>query len=303
MHAWEQLQITLDYIDTHLEEKLKIEELAQMAALSPFYYQRLFKRLVKKPVMEYIKLRRMAKATEALLQQDKRILDIAMELGFASHEQFTKNFKDTFGLTPEAYRKAPVALNHMTKPQLLLNYTIIDQNVPLIADGIVLEISQKEIHHPRYYIGISTQAPVQLVEGLGTESGEDPLYSPWETFHNQKKDIPGLVQDAEEIGVAYPSQTPGSFCYFSGARAKSPDQPADYTSWTIEPGTYLVCTFEAESFEALIMDALYKAQQYLFNVWLKSHNLTTEPWSIEYYPQNTDEVTTMEVWVKPIEEK
>ncbi|MEG0378545.1 MAG: AraC family transcriptional regulator, partial [Eubacterium sp.] len=102
MHAWEQIQTTVDYIEDHLAETLKIEALAQMAALSPFYYQRLFKRLVKKTVMEYIKLRRLALATEALLQKDKRIVDVALELGFSSHEQFTKDFKDTFGMTPES---------------------------------------------------------------------------------------------------------------------------------------------------------------------------------------------------------
>ena len=61
MHAWEAIQTTLDYIETHMDEELKIEALAEQAALSPFYYQRLFSRLVKKPVREYIRLRRLAR--------------------------------------------------------------------------------------------------------------------------------------------------------------------------------------------------------------------------------------------------
>lgn len=105
-------------IDKHLGEELAIDNLAEMASLSPFYYQRLFKRLVKKPVGEYIKLRRMGKATEALLQKDSRILDIALELGFTSHEHFTRTFKETFGMTPEEYRRNPTTLNRMTKPEL-----------------------------------------------------------------------------------------------------------------------------------------------------------------------------------------
>jgi len=94
MHAWEQIQITVDYIEKHLSEEIKIENLAKLALLSQFYYQRLFSRLVKRPVNEYIKLRRLAKASEALLYKNRRILDIALDYGFSSHETLTRNFKD-----------------------------------------------------------------------------------------------------------------------------------------------------------------------------------------------------------------
>ena len=56
MHAWEQIQVTVDYIEDHIAEPFDIEKLANMAALSPFYYQRLFRRLVKKPPGEYLSL-------------------------------------------------------------------------------------------------------------------------------------------------------------------------------------------------------------------------------------------------------
>jgi AraC family transcriptional regulator len=48
MHAWETIEQSLNYIEEHLTE-----ELANIAGLSPFYFQRLFKRLVNKPVQEY----------------------------------------------------------------------------------------------------------------------------------------------------------------------------------------------------------------------------------------------------------
>ena len=145
MHAWEQIQITVDYIEEHLSEEIRINDLAKLASLSQFYYQRLFSRLVKRPVNEYIKMRRLAKASEALRNRNKRILDIALDFGFSSHETFTRAFKDTFGMTPEEYRANPVRLNSFVKPQLLLNYTLVDENVPLVAEGIVLEITRRTI--------------------------------------------------------------------------------------------------------------------------------------------------------------
>lgn len=66
----------------------------------------------------------MAKAMELLWQKDRRILDIAVELGFGFHEHFTRTFKDTFGMTPEVYRKNPLPLNHMTKPDQFIFYPL-----------------------------------------------------------------------------------------------------------------------------------------------------------------------------------
>ncbi len=38
MHAWEQIQQTIEFIEYHLDEEISIESLAKMASLSPFYY-------------------------------------------------------------------------------------------------------------------------------------------------------------------------------------------------------------------------------------------------------------------------
>ena len=300
MHAWEQIQQTLDFIENHLNEEISIKSLAKMASLSPFYYQRLFSRLVKKPVIEYIKLRRMARSTETLLQKDKRILDIALDLGFYSHEHFSRTFKDTFGMTPDEYRKNTKTLNRMTKPELLLHYTLIDEGVPLITDGIVLEINRQQIVEPIYFIGLKKDVPVQFIDGLGTESGVDPLDTLWRSLHEQKEVALGLSGDNEEIGVAYPCLEEGYFSYFAGAKSVQSEVPNGFMSWELPPGEYIVCSFEAENFEALVMDVLYKAQGYIYNTWLSNHKLQTEAFCAERYASHSPETTSMEIWLKLI---
>lgn len=79
MHAWEAIQTVVDSLEDHLAEPHFPEELAAIAALSPFYFQRLFSRLVKRPVNDYINMRRLAKACENLEDRTLRILDIALE--------------------------------------------------------------------------------------------------------------------------------------------------------------------------------------------------------------------------------
>lgn len=50
MHAWEAIQRSVDYVEEHLQENIRAEDLAEMVGVSPFYFQRLFKRLVNKPL-------------------------------------------------------------------------------------------------------------------------------------------------------------------------------------------------------------------------------------------------------------
>ena len=96
MHAWEAIEQSLTYIEEHLAEEISTEELANSVGLSPFYFQRLFKRLVNKPIQEYVKLRRLAKVIENLESTNQRILDIALDYGFSSHANFTRAFKEIF---------------------------------------------------------------------------------------------------------------------------------------------------------------------------------------------------------------
>lgn len=299
MHAWEQIQKTVDYIEEHISEEIRIETLAKIASLSQFYYQRLFSRLIKKPVNEYIKLRRLARASEALLNKNKRIIDIALDLGFSSHEFFTRTFKNAFGITPEEYRINPVRLNNFVKPQLLLKYTLIDENVPLIADGIVLEITRQRISSPQHFIGLIAEEPIDQMPG-GGETGIDMLGKLWDTFHESKPDICEIKPDGDELGVTYAGTREGYYCYFAGAEAISNEPVDDCASWRLQEGEYVICSFEAEDFEHLVMDAIYKAHKYLFETWLPNHRIATRPFAAERYASHEPGTTRMEIWVMPL---
>lgn len=251
MHAWEQIQITVDYIEDHIGEDITINELAKLASLSSFYYQRLFSRLVKKSVNEYIKLRRIARASEALLDKNTRILDIALSFGFNSHETFTRAFKSAYGMTPENYRNNPVILNDFNKPQLLLNYTIVDENVPLIADDIVLEIRRENLNLKQHFIGMTVEEPINQIPS-GDNTGVDGLAKVWDDFHFKLPNIPNIKGNGDELGVAYVGTREGYYRYFAGAEAITNDVFDSYDLWELPEGNYIVCMFEAEDFEHLV---------------------------------------------------
>lgn len=118
MIAWQSIQITVDWIEDHLADELTIETLAKVACLSPHYFQRLFKRMVGKSVIEYVKLRRLARVSDRLIFHDGTILKSCFHYGFNNHETFCRTFKKEYGMTPTECRKLAQAIGKFPKPVL-----------------------------------------------------------------------------------------------------------------------------------------------------------------------------------------
>ncbi len=292
MHAWEAVQNSLNYIEDHLLENIKMETLANVAALSPYYYQRLFRRLVKKSVNEYVKLRKLAKASEALKSEDKRIIDVAFEYGFSDHGNFTRAFKEAYGITPDEYRASPVILNHFIKPDLLLNYVRIDEDVPFIADGIVVEVTRRKLDEPRTFIGIEGEVPgTELIGGRTTGIATAGII--WDEFHRQKSNLINLLPNGNEVGILYMGDAREGCCtYMAGGEASGNVKMEGYASYKLPQGEYAVCCFEAENFTELINSAIFKASAFMSN-WMKNNSLTCGNFAAEmYYDTNY-----MELWL------
>lgn len=296
MNAWNAIQNSLNYIEDHLPEDITIEVLADAASLSPYYYQRLFGSLVKKPVNEYVKLRRLAKASEVLKSKDMRIIDVALAYGFSDHANFTRAFRDAFGITPEEYRKSPVILNQFIKPDLRLHYDMVDEGVPLVADGIVVEVTRRKLEEPRIFIGIEGEVPVTELSG-GKTTGIATTGIIWEDFHRQKANIPILFQNGNEFGVLYMGNAREGCCnYMAGAEVDRNIQSEEYASFTLPCGEYIVCCFEAENFAELIGSAIFKATSFMNN-WMKRHSLNCGNFAAEMYYDTDPDASCMELWL------
>lgn len=102
------IQNTIDYIDDNIGEKITVDKLAEIAGFSTYHYYRVFHSFVGIPVMEYVTRRKLQYALSEL-SGNKKIFDIALDLGFETHAGFTKAFKKCFGYTPSFYRlHAPI---------------------------------------------------------------------------------------------------------------------------------------------------------------------------------------------------
>jgi AraC family transcriptional regulator len=287
MHAWESIQKTLETIEKRIGEEMTIEELANEAALSPFYYQRLFSRLVKKPVREYIKLRRLDRACEALRGTENRILDIALDYGFGSHETFTRAFKDTYSINPTEYRESDVRLNSFLKPDLLLNYIMLDLGVPLISEGLVLELNRVKLDNPINFMGVMDYVSIAGHFPNGEATGVNEPGEIWRRFNEIEDKIPSKTA-GRKIGAAYHDTAPeGCFPYFAGTEIEPAMANDDFHMWTMPAADYLVVRFEAETFEELVSVSLNKALKYM-HTWQRKNGLKLEGFGAEIYYSDTD---------------
>jgi len=280
-----------------------MDVLADIADLSLFYFQRLFTRLVKKPVREYIKLRRLAHAVKSL--EDNYIVDIAAEYGFGSRETFSRAFKETYGLSPSDYRKKPVELNNFDKPNLLLNYVMVDEGVPLITEGIVLEYNRKILDKPIYFLGIEDLWQFKPGKMLGERPGVSEPAVIWHKFYKVINDIP-YVPDGRRVGVSYHGGAPeGYSTYFAGAEVEPAvvdSTDAQFTSWVLPAREYIVCGYEAEDFNELMI-SLGKMMKFT-RYWLKNHGLRADGFFPEIYYNNLPKAdhAYMEMWI-PFKER
>lgn len=292
MYAWESIQESINYIEKHLDEDIHITQLASICGLSKYYYQRLFFRLVGKTVGEYIKLRRLAKGIELLKNSNESILEIALHCGFQSHSSFTKAFKEIYEIAPDYYRHHELVLDYFLKPELIMKYTQIDFDVPLICENMVLEIHRKSVIDEEVYIGKSKVANVIDI----AQPKINPLIELWNKIEQDENLLPFVGENSIGIDVLTQGSDADKFQYFVGLQTHK--EVEGYECWIMPKGDYIVCEYEAENFDKLVNEALYKASKYVFEVWLPAHNIQTGNFLVQKYFNPKLENCYIELWVK-----
>lgn len=94
----------IDFIEKNIKSDLTPEIIAKECGYSTFHFSRVFNINQGIPVMDYVKRRRLSLAAIDLFNGNK-ILDIALEYGFDSHNGFSKAFKKEYGFSPKQYIK------------------------------------------------------------------------------------------------------------------------------------------------------------------------------------------------------
>jgi len=95
----------LQAMRAQLSEPLSLEEMAEIACLSPFHFNRTFRSITGLPPGEFLVALRMDAAKRLLLTTSLSVTDVCFDLGYASLGTFAKRFKQMVGLSPLQLRQ------------------------------------------------------------------------------------------------------------------------------------------------------------------------------------------------------
>lgn len=100
-----QIRRVIDHMENRLDQRVRLEQLARLASLSPFHFSRAFKLSTGMPPSKYFKKLRVERAKYLLLETDDLVTEIAIAVGYDSTQALTRAFRHEVGDTPARFRR------------------------------------------------------------------------------------------------------------------------------------------------------------------------------------------------------
>lgn len=100
-----QIQRCCDYIEMHLEQKIRASDLAVLVGYTEYYLTHKFKEEVGASVNDYVKFAKVERAKILLKSTDMTVQDISDRLCFGTRNYFSRVFQEVAGCTPIQYRE------------------------------------------------------------------------------------------------------------------------------------------------------------------------------------------------------
>ncbi|TXH33410.1 MAG: AraC family transcriptional regulator [Rhodospirillaceae bacterium] len=94
----------LEYVETHLSEKMDLAVLAGVAGFSVFHFAREFKQTAGVTPHFYLLQKRVQRAKEMLARTNLSLSEIALAAGFADQSHLARHFRRMVGSTPREFR-------------------------------------------------------------------------------------------------------------------------------------------------------------------------------------------------------
>ena len=205
----DRIKRTQFYIQQNIADPISLEQLADVACLSPHHFHRLFKAEVGKTPKEYVAETRLKHIAHMLIiHKELSVTDFAFDFGYSSPAAFTRAFKALYGMGPRAFREQqwllhkdrlaaywaslkagesaqprPIKLQHMAARRLKAKRIIMQEKAVNAAYQDLIMKNQGRASHG---ITLYTESPfiqsrdavrlyIALDETMGAAAGDDIL--------------------------------------------------------------------------------------------------------------------------------
>ena len=120
-HYQDRIFRVIDHIYANPGADLRLDELADMAAMSRFHWNRVFRAVTGETLAGAVRRIRMGRAAYWLISTDWPMRQVARASGYPNPQSFSRTFVESHGLTPVAYRKrghvVPLVAPHAPYPK------------------------------------------------------------------------------------------------------------------------------------------------------------------------------------------
>ena len=98
------IQNVIDYMDTHLQEKIETNKLAEISCWSEGHFRAVFKEATGFSPVEYLNRMRIVKAISYMQTEGVSVAEAADRVGFYDHAYFSRVFSSVIGCSPRRFR-------------------------------------------------------------------------------------------------------------------------------------------------------------------------------------------------------
>jgi AraC-like DNA-binding protein len=228
MESWEivnAVQRMQEYIEEHIMEEITLSELSKVAGYSQWHSARIFKKLLNKAPFEYIRELRLSKAALVLRDEQPKVIDVAFDFVFSSHEGFTKAFSKKFGISPRRYIQNAPPIGLFMPSSIRDYYLILEKGEKVMnnekkeKNTIFVQVVERPSRKLLLRRGIKATEYFAYCEEVGCDvwgvltSVKEALYEPvgmWLPDHLIKEGTSKYVQGVE-VPLDYNNEIPEGF--------------------------------------------------------------------------------------------
>jgi AraC family transcriptional regulator len=263
-------------VERNLDSDLTLRSIAESCGVSSFHLAHAFGMATGRSMMGYVRARRLTEAAKKLAESAPEILPVALDAGYASHEAFTRAFREQFGVTPESVKREAST-----------------KSLPLTEPLVLPENRGAELDEPK----IVKSGPVTVIGLAERQAFDAPQKIPaqWQRFMGFYGLIDGKTNEIP-VGVSCNVDDDGTFEYMCAVEVTpSSDAPKALVKLAIPAASYALF---AHNGHISLISMTYVA---IWNSWLTDHGkVAADAPSIERHRPTFNTMTGeggVDIWI------